>query len=70
MVRPRPARDPFLAAWVVCRRYVSRKPISWKDMLIRAFHAKENKEPTGRPSTKTSSDPGIPEPGRVIVVSQ
>ena len=49
-VMPSPARDPFLAAWVVCRRYVSRKPTKWKDIEISPFHMKEKREPTGRPS--------------------
>jgi hypothetical protein len=64
---PSPARDPFFAACVVCRRYVRRKPTSWKDMEIMAFQMKLKREPTGRPSTKTSS-PNVP--GASMVVSQ
>ena len=56
-VMPSPARDPCFAAWVVCRRYVRRKPTNWKDIDISPFQRKEKMEPTGRPSMKTSSDP-------------
>ena len=56
-VMPSPARDPCFAARVVCRRYVRRKPTNWKDIEISPFQRKENMEPTGRPSMKTSSDP-------------
>jgi hypothetical protein len=52
---------------VVCRRYVNRKPTSWNDIEIMAFHTKENTDPTGRPSTYTSSEEM---PGATIVVSQ
>src|SRR5271155_3263443 len=66
-VSPSPARLPCFAACVVWSRYVRRKPTSWNDMLIMPFQMKEKTDPTGRPSTYTSS-PVIP--GATIVVSQ
>lgn len=45
-----------------------RKPTSWKDIEIMAFQMKEKTDPTGRPSTYTSSGP--PSPGARMVVSQ
>jgi hypothetical protein len=47
---PRPAREPFLAAWVEWRRYVRRKPTSWNDVEIMPFQTNEKNEPTGMPS--------------------
>lgn len=67
-VTPRPASDPFLAACVEWRRYVRRKPTSWNAAEMIPFQINEKTEPTGRPSTKTSSNP--PSPGARIVVSQ
>ena len=44
-----------------------RKPTSWKEVEIMPFQTKEKKEPTGRPSTKTSLEDM---PGATMVVSQ
>lgn len=44
--------------------------MSWKDMEMRAFQMKEKKDPTSRPSTKTSLGSPVWENGERTVVSQ
>lgn len=44
--------------------------MSWKDMEIRQFQIKEKKDPTSRPSTKTSLGSPVCEKGERTVVSQ
>lgn len=44
------------------------KPINWKDIEIRRFHAKEKTVPAGKPSIMGSSEE--PYEGACMVVSQ
>jgi len=68
-VTPRPALEPRRAAWLVCRRYVRRKPINWKETETRRFQQKEKREPVGRESM-TISPIESGEKGACTVVSQ
>lgn len=49
---------------------MSKKPMSWKDIEIKAFQMKENSDPTRRPSTKTSFGSPVVAYGDSTVVSQ
>lgn len=68
-VTPRPALEPRRAAWLVCRRYVRRKPINWKETETRRFQQNEKSEPVGNESM-TISPAESGENGACIVVSQ
>ena len=54
-VTPSPAREPSFAACVVWRRYVRRKPTTWKKKLMKTLMRKIQKEPGGRSSTRMSA---------------
>jgi hypothetical protein len=49
-VRESPASEPNRPAWVPCRRYVSRKPGSWKNHETSVVAANMKKEPVGSSS--------------------
>jgi hypothetical protein len=68
-VKPSPAREPYLAACEVCRRYVRRKPMNWKKKEMNAFVRKMMIEPDGRSSMIMSEPMPRPE-GAWMVVSQ
>ena len=55
-VTPSPAREPYFAACVVCKRYVSMKPTNWNEIEMRKFHAKEKTVPEGKPSMSKLSE--------------
>ena len=63
-VRPRPARAPYRAAWVVERKYVITKPMNWKKKEVNKLKAKMRTLPVGRSSTISS--PGSEEVTTVV----
>ena len=68
-VRPKPTREPYFAACVVCSKYVKRKPMNWKKYEMKMLARKRNIEPVGRSSTIMSAL-GSRLDGAWMVVSQ
>jgi len=65
-VRPSPAREPYRAACVVERKYVTTKPRNWKKKEVKRLKVKTRTLPAGRSSIIISPE----SEGATTVVSQ